>query len=87
MDVPKDKVYAQVSFAKELASRLSWYLDYNIDPADLLEVMSGTVFRLEVDETGVVEEAAKALYYEPEPGAAVDLETYRIKKMGREVEK
>ena len=84
MELSKDEISKQVSFAKELAEKLSWYLDYNIAVEDLLEVMSGTVFRLELDETGVVLEAAKALYYEPVPGGAVDLEMYRIKKMGKE---
>lgn len=84
MTVSKDDISKQVSFAKELAEKLSWYLSYDIEAADLLEVMSSTIFRLELDETGVVMEAAKALYYEPVPGGAVDLEMYRLKKLGKE---
>lgn len=74
----------QISFAKELARQLSYSIGTYVSTRAVLKAFSHSIFKLELDDVGVMITAHEALEYDTKAEEVVDISKVMRKKRAEE---
>jgi hypothetical protein len=74
----------QITFARELARQLSYSIGSYVSTKAVLEAFSHSIFKLELDDVGVMIDARKSLEYDTKAEEVVDISKVMRKKRAEE---